>query len=55
VKLLKFVTNQAPVAAEEVYCTDQPLTLTGEAPRLNNSMKSFLTLSHRSRRRHIPD
>src|ERR1700682_5386206 len=42
VKLFKFVTCHAAVAPAEVYCTDQPVTFTGAAPRLNSSMKSFL-------------
>ena len=32
-----------PVAGE--YCTDQPVTFTAVAPRLNSSMKSFLRVA----------
>jgi hypothetical protein len=34
------VCHVAPVV--EAYCTVQPVTLTGEVPRLKSSMKSFL-------------
>jgi hypothetical protein len=36
------VTDQAPVPVADAYCTDQPARLTGEAPRLKSSTKSFL-------------
>ena len=39
------VTAHVPVPVADAYCTDQPERFTGDVPRLNSSMKSFVSVA----------